>query len=228
MGDQHGKAAIEWTVDNLGMNFDVVKEGRKVEVASFKDGKITDFGAQLGRKKAYRFNFSDQHVLPRTLGVPTVSTRLCFDSTAGTGLIAWLRATGVFRLLKLKPLRNAAVQLFGKLRLGKDTYAVKIDAWGKKNQKDVRVECFLQGRNEAQITAKVAASVADIIYRSALPHGVYHIEQLFELNSALHPVNQTVTIETRINGEITFVSAYSLFLNKTTPEIVSQLDLRVK
>ncbi len=60
MGDQHGKAAIEWTVDNLGMNFDVVKEGRKVAVASFTEAIKTDFGARLGRRKAYRFNFSER------------------------------------------------------------------------------------------------------------------------------------------------------------------------
>ncbi|OAB41944.1 saccharopine dehydrogenase family protein [Paenibacillus glacialis] len=202
MGDQHGKAAIEWTVDNLGMNFDVVKEGRKVTVASFTEAIKTDFGARLGRRKAYRFNFSDQHVLPRTLGVPSVSTRLCFDSSAVTGLLAWLRMTGMFRLLKLNPIRYATVQLFGKMRFGKDLYAVKIDARGKKDQKDVWVEYFLQGRNEAQITAKVAASVADIVYRSELQHGVYHIEQLFELDRILHPIIQEVTFETRFNGEV--------------------------
>ncbi len=88
------------------------------------------------------------------------------------------------------------------MRFGKDIYAVKIDARGKKDQKDVWVEYFLQGRNEAQITAKVAASVADIVYRSELPHGVYHIEQLFELDSILHPIIQEVTFETRFNGEV--------------------------
>ncbi|MCC3374215.1 saccharopine dehydrogenase family protein [Cohnella sp. REN36] len=199
MGDQHGKAAIEWTVDNLGTDFDVMREGRKVTVASFTDAIKTDFGVRLGRRKAYRFNFSDQHVLPRTLGVPSVSTRLCFDSSVATKLLAWLRATGIFRLLRLKPIRYTAVQLFGKVRFGKDIYAVKIDAQGKKDQKDVKVECFLQGRNEARITAKVAAAVADTVYRSELPYGVYHIEQLFELDSILHPIRQEVAFDTRVS-----------------------------
>ncbi|WP_256759734.1 saccharopine dehydrogenase family protein [Cohnella sp. WQ 127256] len=199
LGDQHGKAAIEWTVDNLGMNFDVVKEGKKVTAASFTDAIKTDFGAPFGYRKAYRFNFSDQHVLPHTLGVPSVSTRLCFDSSAATGLLAWLRVTGIFRLLKLKPIRKAAVQLFGKMRFGKDIYAVKIDALGKKDQKDIKVESFLQGRNEARITSMVAASVAGFVYRSELPYGVYHIEQLFDLDSIMQSISQEATYETRVS-----------------------------
>lgn len=201
MGDQHGQAAIEWTVDNLGTDFGIVNDGSRTVVSSFTDGKKTDFGSELGRRKAYRFNFSDQHALTRTLDVPFVSTRLCFDSIAVTGLLAWLRASGMFRLLKLKTIRNAAIQLFGKMRFGKELFAVKIDTWGKRGQEDVLVESFLQGINEAKITAMVAASVSDKVYRSALSHGVYHIDQLFELESLLPSLPPDATIETRINGK---------------------------
>lgn len=199
MGDRHGKAAIEWTVDNLGTSFHVVSKGRTAEVRSFADGKKTNMGASLGERTAYRFNFSDQHALPHTLGVPSVSTRLCFDSRATTRLLALLRKAGLFTLLRLKPVRSAAVWLFGQLRFGTDVFAVKIDAWGKRGQKTMRVESFVQGNNEADMTAKVAASVADIVYRTELPHGVYHIEQLFDLDTVIQPLGlQTVTIETVI------------------------------
>lgn len=201
LGDQHGKAAIEWTIDNLGTDYEVVRESCKTLVSSFTDGRTTDFGADLGRKKAYRFNFSDQHALPRTLAVPTVSTRLCFDSAAVTGLMAWLRASGVFRLLKFRPIRDAFVRLFGKVRLGTEMFAVKIDARGEKSEADLLVECFLQGKNEAAITAKVAGAVADAVYRDSFPHGVYHIEQLVGLANLLPPIRQLVSLETRVNGK---------------------------
>ncbi|MDQ0193575.1 saccharopine dehydrogenase family protein [Paenibacillus wynnii] len=201
LGDQHGKAAIEWTIDNLGTQFGVIKDGRMTAVSSFKDGKITDFGIGLGRKKAYRFNFSDQHVLPRTLGVSSVSTRLCFDSTPVTELLAWLRTAGVFHLLRYRPIRNIVVQLFGRIHLGTEMFAVKIDARGKKSQENMLVECFLQGRKEAEITAKVASAVADAVYRSPYPHGVYHIDQLFDLETLCRLMNGMVSIQTRINGQ---------------------------
>lgn len=200
MGDQHGKAAIEWTVDNLNTSFQVRKEGRTVEVASFTEGRKTDFGAGLGQKTAYRFNFSDQHVLPRTLDVPTVSTRLCFDSAIVNGLLALLRTTGILRLLKVEFIRNSVVYGFGKLRFGTDRYAVKIDARGRKNNGNMQIECVLQGRNEAQITAKTAASLAKIVYESELPYCVYHIEQLIELEQLLPSIRDAITMELRVNG----------------------------
>ncbi|WP_052410160.1 saccharopine dehydrogenase family protein [Paenibacillus durus] len=198
LGDQHGKAAVEWTIDNLDTKYDLIQNGNHIEAASFTEGKATDFGERLGRKKAYRFNFSDQHTLPRTLGVPSVSTRLCFDSAAVTGLLAWFRASGIFRFLKFTPIRNTVVKLFGKLRYGEEIFAVKIDAWGKKNHGDVLVECFVQGKNEAEITAKAAAAVAAAVYRSSFAHGIYHIEQLFELKDILQYNHQSVSFQVRM------------------------------
>ncbi|WP_337100638.1 saccharopine dehydrogenase family protein [Paenibacillus sp. YIM B09110] len=199
MGDRHGKAAIEWTVDNLGTRFHVVRKGRTTEVSSFTDGKKTNMGASLGERAAYRFNFSDQHTLPHTLGVPSVSTRLCFDSRSSTQLLALLRKIGFFNLLKLKPVRSAAVWLFGRLRFGTDIFAVKIDAWGKRGKKTMRIESLLQGNNEADMTAQIAASVATILYGTELPPGVYHIDQLFDLDTVTRPLGlRTVTIETVI------------------------------
>lgn len=202
LGDQHGKAAIEWTIDNLSTQYEVVKDGRMFSVGSFKDGKKTDFGAGLGRKKAYRFNFSDQHVLPLTLGVPSVSTRLCFDSAPVTQLLASLRATGVFHLLKFKPIRNTVVQLFSRMRLGTEMFAVKIDARGKTNHENRLVECFFQGKNEAAMTAKIASAVANHVYRTSYSHGVYHIDQLFDLETLLPTLHSRVSIETKVNGNL--------------------------
>lgn len=201
LGDQHGRAAIEWTIDNLTARFDVVENARKKTVSSFTDGKSADFGATLGYRKAYRFNFSDQHFIPQTLGISTVSTRLCFDSAVMTSFLAWLKASGTFCLVRNRRVRDAIVQAFGKIRFGKELFALKIDAWGKKNGKDARVECLVQGENEAKITAKVATSVATIVYQSTLPHGVYHIEQLFELAHVMPSFEHLISIEMRVNVE---------------------------
>lgn len=173
------------------------------EVDSFTEGRETDFGPLLGRRKAYRFNFSDQHALPRTLAIPSVSTRLCFDSAAVTGLLAWLKALGLLRLLKRPLLRKAAVRLFGKIRLGSELFAVKIDARGSKLGKDTTVECFLQGAQEADITARVTAEVASAVYGSnSYPHGVYHIEQLLRAEDILLPLRQNVSVEVKVNGAL--------------------------
>ncbi|MBD8497999.1 saccharopine dehydrogenase family protein [Paenibacillus arenosi] len=202
LGDSHGNAAIEWTIDNVSTQFEIMHNGQIKKVSSFTDGKNIEFGAELGRKRAYRFNFSDQHAIPRTLAIPTVSTRLCFDSNSITRMLAWLRATGLFHLLKIKPIRQFAVLAFSKIRLGSDQFAVKVDAQGKQNNEDVSVECLVRGRHEANMTAAVATAVATAIYRSPMPYGVYHIEQLFQLLDLLPTIEQIAAIDIRANGEV--------------------------
>ncbi len=188
LGDQHGKAAIEWTIDNLQ--------------SGFTDRKRTDFGDELGVRAAYRFPFADQHVIPRTLGVPAVTTRLCFDSAAVTGFIASCKASGLFQLLQVKPIRAGIVNLFGAIRAGKEVVAVKLDAWGTRGEKEAKVECLLLGKNEAEITGKVAAFVADAVCRRALPNGVYHIEQLFDWEEVWQGVREPLSLELRYKGFI--------------------------
>lgn len=63
LGDSHGKAAIEWTVNSLGEKFEVKQKNRQVEVESFTDRKSYHLGDSLGSRHAYRFPFSDQQTL---------------------------------------------------------------------------------------------------------------------------------------------------------------------
>lgn len=182
LGDAHGKAAIEWTVDSLSRSFHITESGSARRVSSFTEGLKTDFGADLKVRTAYRFPFSDQETLPHTLGVPSVSTRLCFDSRIVTSTIALFKGLGFDRLLRLKPMRSLAIQLLGKLRVGSARYAVKITGYGVKSGVETLIEYGLQGTEEAEITAQTAIAVAMAVYSSNLSKGVYHIEQLFELD----------------------------------------------
>ncbi|MBB6215408.1 saccharopine dehydrogenase-like NADP-dependent oxidoreductase [Anaerosolibacter carboniphilus] len=198
LGDKHGKAAIEWTLNNISKDFQVMRNGTKLSVASFRDGKVFDFGSDLGRKKAYRFNFSDQHTLPRSMGTPSVKTRLCFDSSFATYLFAMLKAIGIFRLLRFGTIRHAAAEAFGKLKMGSDRFALKVEAYGKKDGRSVKAEVFLQGRMEADMTARVAAAVTKALYESDVPHGVHHIEQLFDLGIMPSSIRERVIREIQI------------------------------
>lgn len=200
IGDQHGKAAIEWTVEHLANPFTNKQGESPKKIRSFSDGKIIDFGHHLGRKKAYRFNFSDQHTLPQTLDVPSVSTRLCFDSPLVTKALSMMQASRVLALLRFSPVRNTVVQWFGRVKWGTDQFAVKIDVTGTNNGDTATAECFLQGHIEADMTARVASAVAKIVYSDTLPTGVFHIDQVLDLESILPLIQPGISIDTRING----------------------------
>jgi len=180
LGDKHGKAVVEWTIDNINTEFNIIENGSLKKVKSFEDGKKTEFPANLGKRTAFRFDFNDQHVVPKTLGVKSSSTRLCFDSTFFTHTFAGLKKIGFFNLLKINLFRKGFIKIFENFHWGSDIFIAKVDAIGTKNEKVKKYECSLSGRKEGITTGKVAAIVAEYLYQKDFPYGVYHIEQLFE------------------------------------------------
>jgi saccharopine dehydrogenase-like NADP-dependent oxidoreductase len=180
MGEAHGRAAIEWTVENMAQDFWTGAGTQKQQVSSFTSGKTFDFGEGIGRKMAYRFNFSDQHTLAGTLGVSPVTTRLCFDSAFVTGLLFVMKKAGVLKLLRFKPMARLAAGLFARMRLGTEAYALKVEASGIRMGAPHKAERFFHGIVESDMTARVAAAVAAELCRDEQPSGVFHIEQLFD------------------------------------------------
>ncbi|MFS0557675.1 saccharopine dehydrogenase family protein [Brevibacillus sp. 179-C9.3 HS] len=194
LGDRHGKAAIEWTVDHLCTSYEVTNKHQRVIVESMTEGKLVDFGRELGKKHAYRFPFSDQQTLARTLGVPTVSTRLCFEQDWMTRVVAALRSMGICRLLEQPKVRQATIDAFERWKMGDDRFAIKVEARGKRGNNEATVECLLYGHDQSKMTACVAADVAKSLYTEAFPPGVHHIEQLFKLEKMRYWLEQETSL----------------------------------
>ncbi|MDA7026367.1 saccharopine dehydrogenase [Bacillus sp. CLL-7-23] len=197
LGDTHGKAAIEWTVDHLNTMFTVNENSQNKQVRSFTDGRLVDFGDRLDRRRAYRFPFSDQMTLPHTLGVPSVATRLCFDSKWVTTGLHGLQKIGAMRLLKYPVMRAGLVKMLGSLKMGSSEYAVKVDGNGTKAGRYEEVGVSLYGENESLMTARVAFTVANALYRGHFPNGVFHIDECFELKR----VDQSLYLKRKETGE---------------------------
>lgn len=179
-GDAHGAAAIQWTLRNLNHSYTIQKDGQTRAVQSFTDGKQTTFPGQPRPCTAYRFDFSDQHTLPRTLGLDGVSTRLCFDTPAMTHGFALLRRLGFTRLLNVAWIEKLATATLLRIHLGSSAFAIQ--AVGHAPASDsTPVDCALQGQGEGRITALVAAQAARYLLSRDLAPGVLHLEQVFSL-----------------------------------------------
>lgn len=189
MGDIHGDAALQWTLKNLNGEFTIRDNGETKRIKSFEDGKQTVFPGRLGKRTAYRFNFSDQHVLPQTLDLKSVSTRLCFDSAWMTSSFIVMNKIGVSRLLTLKGVEGLLVSLLKRLHFGSAEFVVKVDG-GNLPEKGALYECSLWGEVEGRVTGLVAAKVAEKMILSSYPVGVFHIEQLFTLDEFLEDLDQ--------------------------------------
>lgn len=179
-GEVPGKESILWILENLDTEFLVREKGAIKQVRSFEDSKETVFPDEFGRRRAYRFNFSDQQAIAKTLGIETASTWVCFDSALVTQLFALSTKTGLSKALRSRILQNLLVKIFQTFQFGSDKFAIEVDAQGIVDGNLSRYEPSIRGQKEGMITGLVAAKVAEHLYTSSLPSGVFHIEQLFD------------------------------------------------
>ncbi|WP_030763188.1 saccharopine dehydrogenase NADP-binding domain-containing protein [Streptomyces sp. NRRL F-2664] len=165
-GERHGADAVRWTVEGLA------------EPPAGAPLRTTLPGH--GRRTAHPFPFSDQHTLPRTLGVQRVTTRLCLDSGPLTAALFGLRAAA-----RRPPVRRALTASFSRIHLGGDGFALRADA----RRGDRHAACAVTGREQSRFTALVASYVTRELLTGTPSPGVHHIEQL----PALSGLPETLT-----------------------------------
>lgn len=175
LGEVHGREAILWTIENLKTSFSEVNANSANSIRSFVKGKQTVF-PQLGTRTAYRFNFPEPYILPSTLNFDSVASWYCFDSPLVTNGLSWLKRIGLLNILKIQPIKKIAVEISRNLRFGSDSFIVQADL--NNSQGDI-YRYSLKGYGEADVTGIVAAEVAQRVWQSSFPSGVFHIEQLF-------------------------------------------------
>ncbi|WP_328394025.1 hypothetical protein OHS70_04910 [Streptomyces sp. NBC_00390] len=132
-----------------------------------------------GLRTAHAFPFSDQHTLPRTLGVGQVTTRLCLDSRVLSSALFGLRRAGLLRAARRPGVQRALTSIFSRAHVGGDGFAIRADAW----RGDHHAAYALTGREQSRVTGLVAAHVTRELLTGTPPAGVHHIEQLPALAS---------------------------------------------
>lgn len=199
VGDKHGSAAIKWTLDHLNKDIFHINNGKVIKTPCFSEGRVVSFGKEFGQKKAYRFPFSDQHTVARTLSIPVVKTRLCFDSTLITRGLSLIRKVFGFGILKKPVVSRLAEKAMSKIPFGSDRYALKVEAYGILGGKDTIVEYLIEGRKEAVITGTITSAAAKKLYEGEFNKGVYHIEQLFDLSILPIDINDKIKKTMHVN-----------------------------
>ncbi|MDQ0700167.1 saccharopine dehydrogenase NADP-binding domain-containing protein [Streptomyces anulatus] len=163
-GEQHGGDAVRWTVEGLAEP--VTARPRRTALPGY------------GTRTAHPFPFSDQHTLPRTLGVPEVTTRLCLDSRPLTAALFAARRAGLLGVARRPGARRLLTGAFRRVHLGGDGFAIRADA----RSGDRHAALALTGRGQSRVTGLVAAYVTRELLTGTSPTGVHHIEQLPDLS----------------------------------------------
>jgi saccharopine dehydrogenase (NAD+, L-lysine-forming) len=195
LGDAHGDAAIDWTLDHLDAPFEIREGGRQRRVTGFGERARFCLLDEARGRSGYRFDFSDQHTVVESLGLAGASTWLSFDVRAATELTRLVVGSRLSRLLRFHGIRRTVAASMRRGLLGSDMWAAMATVRGADG---AAASCMLRGRCEAEMTGVVAAVVARRILEHAGDGGVRHIEQFVTLDeilpelAAAHPALRVV------------------------------------
>lgn len=178
LGEAHGAAALTWMIERLTSEYTIHNDGRHRLVKAFGERKRTVFPGSIGRRTAYRFDFSDQHTLATTLNLAAASTWVCFESAAVTNLVHLLQRTHLLSLLRFDAIKTTSVKLLQRVRFGSDLFVTKVVATGKLRGEASTHTSWASGHGEAETTGVIAAEVAAHLYTTPTPRGVFHIDQI--------------------------------------------------
>ena len=181
LGDHHGQAAVEWMFDNLDAEYDVKEDGQFRTVRSFGDRINISLPTQQAARPAYRFNFSDQHVISRSTEVPSVATWIRFKDPFSTWAFAKASQAGLGRLLRRRWWRKIALWLFMKVHIGSDICGVAARATGRTKDGSETLTFGVIGRKEALMTAIIATETVRQLLSKISTAGVLHSEQVIAL-----------------------------------------------
>lgn len=176
LGDQHGVAAIDWTLDHLDAPIVQLHDGEASRTRGFAEAM--EWRPPGGRsRRVYRFAFPDQHTLSQTLGVP-VSSWFCLTSPAATGLLAGFVRLGGARWVRRPRVRRAVIGALRGVHLGSDRWRVGVQAEGPTSAAAVA-----EGRRQGLTTAAVAALTCLHVLEGRMPPGVWHLDQVHTLDA---------------------------------------------
>ncbi len=169
LGDDYGDASRAWSLARIGTTFPDPVDGRPVR--NFRDGRRVLLPAGFGRRRAYRFDLADQHILTRDLHRAVV-TRLCFDPA----IVTWLAAAAS----RVGPLGKLLAQVARRLpatRVGTTWFAARVELRGGPAH-------WAIGPSQSRGTAAVAAFAGRLFDNDEPEPGVQHLHKLTTLAEA--------------------------------------------
>ncbi|WP_423747134.1 saccharopine dehydrogenase NADP-binding domain-containing protein (plasmid) [Haladaptatus sp. SPP-AMP-3] len=178
VGESFGPDSLEWTVGAASTDFAVKREGRRTPVQAFTDPRTVVLSG-WGRRRAYRANLADQHVLARTTDIPSVETRLCYDSRLLTEYVAATTRHGLARPFVSLVGADRLASLIDRAPFGAAESVVQTEVVGTANGRRKRFVRWVRGPNQARATALVATTTVRRLWDDGTSAGVGHLHELF-------------------------------------------------
>lgn len=168
LGEKHGEAAIQWTLDNFLKGYSHKTLGR-IQPFTQKSAILT------GKKRlgTYNFNFVDQHMLNLKYKGKTFTTYLGFDQSFATDVIYMANKFRLIRLLKYKRIYRMAESILRNPKYGTDIFMVTVQS----GETSIRA----WGHDEGRFTGLIAAEAAKRMATMELKKGLLDISDVIQV-----------------------------------------------
>lgn len=168
LGEKHGEAAIQWTLDNFLKSYNHKTLG-SIHPFTLKSAVHTGHKI-LG---TCNFNFVDQHMLNLKYKEKTFTTYLGFDQPIATKAIYIVNKLRLLRLLKFKSIYHAAESFLRNPKFGTDLFIITVQAGEK--------AISAWGHDEGRFTGLIAAEAAKQMATKRLDNGLLGISDVIRI-----------------------------------------------
>lgn len=181
-GDDHGPAAIEWTLDKFDSEFIVFDSGEPHWVRAQRETRQAEVPGRSRPVLGVRFDFPEQRSLVRTQGVPTVSSWLATLPPSVARSMRMTAMSGGGELTRRPRSRRALLKLMERGSLGTDQCGVLVQATDEAGQ---MTEISILSRDQSGLTATSTSLMAIEVIEGRVPVGVHHSDQVIEPRNLL-------------------------------------------
>ncbi len=177
VGDDHGPAALEWTLDKFDSEFIVIEAGEPHWVRAQRETLRFRVPGRRLPALGVRFDFPEQRSLARTLGVPTVSSWMATLPPAVARSMRLTALAGGGELTRRPRSRHALLGLFERGGVGTDECGALVRATGPDGQSE---EASVLAKGQSELTAAATALMAREVIAGRVPAGIHHSDEVLE------------------------------------------------
>ncbi|MBN8868124.1 MAG: hypothetical protein J0H98_11275 [Solirubrobacterales bacterium] len=177
VGDDHGRAALEWTLDKFDSEFIVFEDGRPQWVRAQRESNTVRVPGRRLPVFGVRFDFPEQRSLVRTLGVPTVSSWMATLPPSAARSMRLAALAGGGELTRRPRSRRVLLSALERGSVGTDRCGVLVRATAADGK---ATEASVLSHDQSGLTAAATSLMAAEVIEGRTPVGVHHSDQVIE------------------------------------------------
>lgn len=184
--DKAGESSADFMAENVNNPFVMYENNVALKTKHFLDSENYHFLFESVKRRFYNFYIPDLYIFNQIEKIPTVKSKLTFDSKWITNALAIMQKTAFFKLLNYKGRKL----IFGGGGKG-DSSIFEIVYRTTSEEKKIAVKCE---KGQSELTAFSTVLHIEKMLQNSNPNGIYFSHQLHNANEFVHLLTENSSI----------------------------------